>query len=61
MYKTKVDSNGGKTPTWNHTIEIPISSLIDELQVTCLDEDLTSNDIIGETKIAFSLICKGVK
>ena len=29
--------------------------------MACLDEDLTSNDVIGETKIAVSKFCSGTK
>jgi Ca2+-dependent lipid-binding protein len=46
-YKTDVDEEGGKTPIWNNTINIDIYSLEDELKISCFDEDMITDDLVG--------------
>ena len=55
-YKTDVDNEAGKMPVWNNEIIIPINSLEDELKISCFDEDLISDDLIGQTLIKVSKI-----
>ncbi len=47
-YKTSTHEDGGKTPKWNYNIEIPFEREDDKIQVSCYDEDLVSNTLIGE-------------
>ncbi len=46
-YKTDVDKDAGRLPTWNNTISITVFSLEDDLKITCFDEDLITDDIVG--------------
>ena len=48
-YRTKVKEEGGKTPVWNQTLEIPLESLLDTIKFACYDQDSLTNDLIGET------------
>lgn len=48
-FKTKVNDSGGVTPKWNEIFKIPVYSIDDILKMTCKDQDLIIDDIIGET------------
>ncbi len=58
-YKTPTHEDGGKTPKWNHTFEIPIESEDDNILIQCFDEDLVSNTLIGEQSYRVSEILNG--
>ncbi len=55
-YKTDVDEEGGMTPSWNNQLVIPIMSLDDELKISCFDEDLITDDLVGQALIKVSKI-----
>ncbi len=50
-YKTKTIRNGGKLPNWNENFLIPIMSLEDDILISCFDEDLISDDLIGQSLV----------
>ena len=56
-YKTCVIQNGGKKPIWNDQFELDVISMTDELKFCCLDEDVWSNDVVGEAHINVSYLC----
>jgi Ca2+-dependent lipid-binding protein len=56
-FRTKVKDGGGKNPTWNETFQIPVKSMGESIKVTCLDEDIMSDDMIGSTVIPMSTLC----
>ena len=37
FYNTKVHKGGGKTPKWNQTLLIPVTSMGDDLTISCLE------------------------
>lgn len=46
-FRTTVLQDAGKTPKWNQKIEIP-GKLSDSLKLTVYDEDIMTNDLVGE-------------
>lgn len=46
-FKTKVQEHKGKHPEWKETFEIQVLSMKNEILITCIDEELISNDVIG--------------
>jgi Ca2+-dependent lipid-binding protein len=47
-YRTKVHQGGGKHPKWGEFIEIRnIKSKGDLIKITCYDEDIIRDDLIG--------------
>lgn len=57
--RTKTHENGGKTPSWNETLKIPISSLDDvkgQLKITLMEEDKVRHEEVGSEALAFSLL-----
>ena len=56
-YKTKVHSYGGDTPIWNDILEVPNVLLTENLKLQCLDEDIGSDDIVGECSISVNDLC----
>ena len=47
-WKSKVVESGGKTPTWNETVIIPIKNQKQNLTIKVLDDDLGDNyDNVG--------------
>ena len=47
-FKTKVLDGAGKTPKWNQAFDIAFSSQDDKVVVSVFDEDVTSDDKVGE-------------
>ena len=47
--KTKVIDEGGKHPVWNQTLEVPIDSIDENVEVRCYDEDVMMDDFVGST------------
>ena len=52
--KTKVHNNGGKTPKWGDKFQIEVSSSTEEIMLRVWDQDLTTSDAVGFTKIKLS-------
>ena len=57
-FKTKAAKSGGKNPLWDQVFEIQLYSLEDEIKISCFDEDLISNDYIGERTIKLKALCQ---
>lgn len=57
-YKTDVDNDGGQLPSWNNTIAIPVYSLEEDLKITCFDEDLITDDLVGTALIKVGKLVK---
>ena len=56
-FKTQTIQEGGKNPVWNEAFVIPISSMDDELKITCFDEDLLVDDLVGSKVFKASELC----
>lgn len=51
-YRTKTHKDGGFAPAWDgQEILIPIRSINEVITIRCLDEDLLSNDLVGEVTL----------
>lgn len=46
--KTPSFKNGGNDPVWNSDLELIVSNPKDSLQISCLDDDLLLNTLIGQ-------------
>lgn len=57
IFKTNVCDGAGKFPEWNFSMKIPVTSMGDEIRIVCYDEDITSNDLIGDVKLNMSKLC----
>ena len=55
--RTKTMQGAGKTPQWNQIFDIDVKYIGDDMKLQCLDEDVTSSDLIGETNIKLSSLC----
>jgi Ca2+-dependent lipid-binding protein len=60
--KTKVADYGGKEPKWTDEFKLDVQSASEEIVMRVWDQDLTTSDAIGFTKIKMSslIINKGV-
>jgi Ca2+-dependent lipid-binding protein len=56
-FKTVIHEDGGKNPVWNHTFEIEIGSIHDDMQFYCKDNDLIGATEIGSAVIKASSLC----
>ena len=59
MYKTTVKQGAGKTPAWNETFNLDVKYIGDDLTIEVFDEDVGSDDKIGESVIKLSALCVG--
>jgi Ca2+-dependent lipid-binding protein len=55
-YKTRISNNAGKIPIWNEKISIPINNLNEAMKISCFDEDVALDDLIGDTFIKPKLL-----
>jgi Ca2+-dependent lipid-binding protein len=46
-YKTRVLREAGLKPQWNESFVIPIISLQEDILISCFDQDLISDDLVG--------------
>ena len=53
-YKTKVAHEQGKTPKWNNEFQLEVTSVTEELVLRVWDQDMTTSDAVGFTKIKMS-------
>lgn len=49
--RTSVKDNVGKEPIWNEQYTLPIVNPLDKLIITVLDEDVTTDDVVGSAEI----------
>jgi Ca2+-dependent lipid-binding protein len=56
-YKTKIHDSAGLTPVWNHTFEIKLGSVNDDLDFACKDNDMVGAKTIGTAKIKATALC----
>lgn len=54
-YKTSTIQEGGKCPVWNEVLQIPILGHGDDLKITCFDEDMIVDDLVGSAFFKASL------
>lgn len=52
--KTKVHDYGGKLPKWTDEFKLDVTSVSDEIVLRVWDQDLTTSDAVGFTKIKMS-------
>ena len=55
--RTKTMDGAGMTPVWNEEIEIDVKYIGDDIKLTVKDENVTDDDLIGETEIKVSALC----
>ncbi|TNV75905.1 hypothetical protein FGO68_gene12520 [Halteria grandinella] len=62
-FKSKVASGGGKFPNWNETFELDICSVNDEIKLVAKDENIISDDFIGQAfiKVSSLIMNNGVR
>jgi Ca2+-dependent lipid-binding protein len=53
-FKTKIHHEGGKKPIWEDEFQLEVLSPTEELTLRCWDQDLTTSDAVGFTKIKMS-------
>ena len=58
-FKTKVKDSAGKTPVWNETFEINVNYIGDDITFWVMDEDVTSDDLVGQTTFKLSALTAG--
>ena len=51
VHKTKVKDNAGKNPVWDEKFEMRVTNMDLDLKVHILEEDVTSNDNLGQFTI----------
>lgn len=56
-YQTKVHESGGKTPIWNHSFDIQLGSINDDIQMKVKDDDMIGSKMIGEANLKASSLC----
>lgn len=49
----------GQTPVWNETFEFDVKNTADDLVIEVLDDDVGSDEKVGETTIKLSSFCIG--
>merc|ERR1711971_1165918 len=61
--KTKVHKSGGKKPKWGDKFQLEVESHTEEIFLRVWDQDLTTSDAVGFTKVKLSslMIIKGVE
>lgn len=52
--KTKIHNYGGKTPKWGDKFQMEVTSHTEEIFLRVWDQDLTTSDAVGFTKIKLS-------
>ena len=58
-FKTAVKNGAGKTPVWNQTFNIDVKYVGDDMTIQVFDEDVGSDDKVGEASIKLSSVCIG--
>jgi len=60
--KSKIHDYGGKTPKWNEKFALEVTSPTEEIFLRVWDQDMTTSDAVGFTKIKLSslMINKGI-
>lgn len=56
-YRTKVVDGGGTAPKWNDKFEFEIKKMEEIIKVSCFDEDIFNNDLIGDVQFAVKHLC----
>ena len=56
-YKTRTHQGGGKLPTWNHEFQIKVGGLNDDIKISVMDEDVSSDDFVGMAMLKLSSLC----
>jgi Ca2+-dependent lipid-binding protein len=59
QFKTKTKNSAGKTPVWNETFNIDVKYVGDDITMQVYDEDVGSDDIIGEIQFKLAALCIG--
>lgn len=49
--RTSVKDEAGKTPVWDEVYSLPVMNPNDPLKLTVLDEDVTTDDIVGSASV----------
>jgi Ca2+-dependent lipid-binding protein len=56
-FKTKVLKKGGAAPVWDESFDFDVKYIGDNLSLTVFDQDVTSDDKVGEVSIKISSLC----
>ncbi len=46
-FRTKTLPESDTRPVWNHTFDIPVFNRDQKMQISCQEEDITTNDDLG--------------
>merc|ERR1712146_158333 len=52
--RTKTHKNGGANPVWEDTLAFTLIKGLDEMEISCYDEDMGKDDFIGKCMIPLS-------
>ena len=53
-YKSKVHNSGGKEPIWDDQFTLEVGKFTTDITFTVFDDDIGSDDLIGEAKLKMS-------
>lgn len=48
-HKTQTHNSGGKNPRWEETLKFKLQGTEDEVHISVWDEDMTKDDLVGDT------------
>jgi Ca2+-dependent lipid-binding protein len=57
-FKTTIKNEGGQRPVWNESFTLENVEMEREMKFICLEDDLTTTNSLGETKVKVSHIAK---
>ena len=57
QFKTNVKDGAGKQPVWNQTFNVDVKYVGDDMTIEVFDEDVGSDDKIGEATVKLSALC----
>ena len=57
-YRTPTNHKAGKSPSWNYTIELTLTSLNGSLRISCFAENIMTDSLVGETTVKIIDLCE---
>lgn len=55
--RTKTIDKGGKRPVWDEAFDFQLETISGQIKLSCFDEDLISNDRVGDTTLDIPSVC----
>ena len=56
-YRTPTNHKSGKSPLWNYSIELALTSLNGSIRISCFVENMMTDSLVGETTINTIDLC----